>query len=61
MGKAGDEGRLYVLHHADTPTWKARADRDRLEYLVAERQRLDAIAWVFEMLPIEIVGERERE
>ena len=23
MVKAGDEGRPYVLRHADTPTWKA--------------------------------------
>ncbi len=23
MAKAGDEGRPYVIRHADTPTWKA--------------------------------------
>ena len=48
-------------HEDIIASWKARADRDGLENLVAERQRLDAIAWISDPLPsgIAIVG-RER-
>jgi hypothetical protein len=38
-------------------SWKARAERDGLENLVAERQRLDAIAWIFDPLPNRIPSE----
>ena len=51
---------LRVRHDEIIASWKARADRDGLENLVAERQRLDAIAWVFDPLPSRTVVERER-
>ena len=38
-------------------SWKARAERDGLENLVAERQRLDSIAWVCDPLPNKIPSE----
>jgi hypothetical protein len=38
-------------------SWKARAEREGLDNLVAERQRLDAIAWVFDPLPNRIPSE----
>ena len=38
-------------------SWKARAERDGLENLVAERQRQDAIAWLSDPLPSGIPSE----
>ena len=34
--------------------WKARAEREGLDNLIAERQRLEMIAWVCDPLPSEI-------
>jgi hypothetical protein len=49
---------LRSRHDEIIALWKARTDRDGLENLVAERQRIDAIAWAFDPLPsgIAIVG-----
>ena len=32
-------------------SWKKRAEKEGLENLVAERQRKDALAWVYDPLP----------
>ena len=42
---------LRLRHDEIIASWKARAEREGLDNLVAERQRLDAIAWVFDPLP----------
>ena len=49
---------LRCRHEDIISSWKARADREGLDNLITERQRLDAIAWVFDPLPSGIVGER---
>lgn len=50
-----------MRHDKIIASWKVRADRDGLENLVAERQRLDAIARIIDPLPSGIAaGERER-
>jgi hypothetical protein len=38
-------------------SWTARAERAGLDNLIAERQRLDAIAWIFDPLPNRIPSE----
>ena len=53
---------LRLRHDDIIASWKARAEREGLDNLVAERQRLDAIAWVFVPLPNRIPAEaRGRE
>ena len=48
---------LRVRHDEIIASWTARAEREGLGNLVAERQRLDDIAWVFEPLPNRIPSE----
>ena len=42
---------LRTRHETIISSWKARAERDGLENLVAERHRQDAIAWISDPLP----------
>jgi hypothetical protein len=42
---------LRIRHDTIISSWKARAERDGLENLVAERLRQDAIAWISDPLP----------
>jgi hypothetical protein len=46
-----DAQELRLRHDEIIASWTARAEREGLDNLVAERQRLDAIAWVFDPLP----------
>ena len=48
---------LRLRHDEIIASWKARAEREGLDNLIAERQRLDAIAWVFDPLPNRIPSE----
>jgi len=48
---------LRTRHDNIILSWKARAERDGLENLVAERLRLDAIAWISDPLPSGIPSE----
>ena len=45
---------LRIRHDNIISSWKARAERDGLENLVAERLRQDAIAWISDPLPSRI-------
>ena len=56
LGQA-DAQELRCRHDEIIASWKARAEREGLDNLVAERQRLDAIAWVFDPLPSGIPAE----
>jgi len=42
---------LRIRHNEILASWKARAAWEGLDNLVAERQRLDAIAWISDPLP----------
>jgi len=42
---------LRIRHNEIIASWKARAAWEGLDNLVAERQRLDAIAWISDPLP----------
>ena len=42
---------LRIRHNEIIASWKTRAAWEGLDNLVAERQRLDAIAWVCDPLP----------
>ena len=42
---------LRLRHDEIIALWKARAAWEGLDNLVAERQRLDAIAWITDRLP----------
>jgi hypothetical protein len=48
---------LRIRHDEIIASWKARIEQEGLDTLVAERQRLDAIAWVFDPLPNRIPAE----
>ena len=48
---------LRLRHDEIIASWTARAEREGLDNLVAERQRLDAIAWIFDPLPNRIPSE----
>ena len=48
---------LRLRHDEIIASWKARAEREGLDNLVAERQRLDDIAWIFDPLPNRIPSE----
>ena len=48
---------LRTRHDNIISSWKARAERDGLENLVAERRRQDAIAWISDPLPTGIPSE----
>ncbi|MDO8872935.1 MAG: hypothetical protein Q7V05_09440 [Methanoregula sp.] len=45
---------LRIRHNEIIASWKARAAWEGLDNLVAERQRLDAIAWISDPLPSRI-------
>ena len=47
---------LRLRHDEIIALWKARAAWEGLDNLVAERQRLDAIAWVCDPLPSGILA-----
>ena len=52
---------LRIRHDEIIASWKARTEQEGLDNLVAERQRLEAIAWIFDPLPSRIPAEtRER-
>jgi len=42
---------LRLRHDEIIASWTARAEREGLDNLVTERQRLDAIAWLSDPLP----------
>ena len=42
---------LRIRHNEIISSWKTRAAWEGLDNLVAERQRLDAIAWISDPLP----------
>jgi len=42
---------LRLRYDSLVKSWEIRVDREGLENLVAERQRQDTIAWVFDPLP----------
>ena len=42
---------LRIRHNEIIASWKARAAWEGLDNLVAERQRLDMIAWISDPLP----------
>ena len=48
---------LRIRHDEIIASWKARTEREGLDNLIAERCRLDAIAWVFDPLPTGIPAE----
>jgi hypothetical protein len=48
---------LRTRHDNIISSWKARAERDGLENLVAERERQEAIAWISDPLPSGIPSE----
>jgi len=48
---------LRSRHDEIIASWKAQAAWEGLDNLVAERQRLDAIAWISEPLPSGITSE----
>ena len=48
---------LRLRHDEIIASWTVRAEQEGLDNLVAERQRLDAIAWVFDPLPNRITSE----
>jgi len=48
---------LRSRHDEIIASWKARAAWEGLDNLVAERQRLDAIAWISDPLPSGITSE----
>jgi hypothetical protein len=52
---------LRLRHDEIIASWTARAEREGLDNLIAERQRLDAIAWVFDPLPKRIPSEARGE
>ena len=48
---------LRIRHDDIISSWEARAEREGLNNLVAERCRLDAIAWISDPLPSGIPSE----
>jgi hypothetical protein len=48
---------LRIRHDEIIASWKARTEQEGLDNLIAERQRLDAIAWIFDPLPTGIPTE----
>jgi hypothetical protein len=42
---------LRLLYDEIIASWKARAEREGLDTLIAKRQRLEMIAWVCDPLP----------
>jgi hypothetical protein len=61
LGQA-DAQELRLRHDEIIASWKARAEREGLDNLIAERQQQDMIAWVCDPLPSGIPAEaRGRE
>jgi len=50
---------LRIRHDEIIASWTARSEREGLDNLIAERQRLEAIAWVFDPLPSGIPAEAQ--
>ena len=50
---------LRSRHDEIIASWKARAEREGLDNLIAERQRQDMIAWVCDPLPSRIPAEAQ--
>jgi hypothetical protein len=48
---------LRIRHDDIISSWKARAEREGLDNMVAERCRQDAIAWILDPLPSAIPSE----
>ncbi len=48
---------LRQQHDEIVSTWKLRAEREGLGSLIAERQRLDLIAWITDPLPTRTASE----
>jgi hypothetical protein len=48
---------LRLRHDEIIASWTTLAEREGLDNLVAERQRLDAIAWICDPLPNRIQSE----
>lgn len=46
-----DSQELRMRHDAIISSWKARAEWEGLENLMAEQSRLDAIVWVHDPIP----------
>jgi len=46
-----DAQELRLRHDEIIASWTAQAEREGLDNLIAERQRQDMIAWVFDPLP----------
>jgi hypothetical protein len=42
---------LRLRHDAIIASWKIRAEEEGLDKLIAERERIEAIAWIFDPLP----------
>ena len=50
---------LRLRHDEIVASWTARAEREGLDNLIAERQRQDMIAWVCDPLPSGIPAEAQ--
>ena len=48
---------LRIRHDEIVASWTARAEREGLDNLIAERERIEMIAWVFDPLPTGIPAE----
>jgi hypothetical protein len=48
---------LRLRYDGIVNSWKIRAEREGLDTLIAERQRLDRIAWICDPLPSGIPSE----
>lgn len=48
---------LRIRHDEIIASWKARTEREGLDNLVAERERLDTIAWIYDPLPSGVPAE----
>jgi hypothetical protein len=50
---------LRLRHDEIVNSWKLRAEREGLENLIAERQRLEMHAWVCDPLPCRVPAEAQ--
>ena len=48
---------LRLRHDEIVSSWKLRAEREGLDTLIAERNRLDRIAWICDPLPSGVPSE----
>ena len=58
LGQAGAQ-ELRLRHDEIIASWKARAEREGLDNLIAERQQQDMIAWFCDPLPSGIPAEAQ--